>query len=378
MVDKIGVIPDTKIKGHRELVEEVIKAGLCVYCGACANGCPYLIASHGRIIVLDNCDRTEGQCYQFCPRTPTDMDALAQKIFGRPFGNAELGFAKELLLARSTDEQIQERSQDGGVVTTLLSLGLEAGMIDAALAARMDEDKTPHGFVARTKEQLLECSGTSYEPCPTLQTLNQLADNSNENLGIVSLPCHAEAIAKMKTYSTRNRGSIENVKLVIGLFCGWTLAEGFHQFMQEQFDLPSVVKFDIPHHPGHTFDAFYGDGSKKEIELEDIRNFINPACSYCWDMTAEFADISVGSGRAKYRGWNTLIVRTEAGAEIVAKAKEKGLLDTQPLPEENVANLKRAALKKKKNAVRELRAKYDGQLGYLGLPEAIAQKLLSD
>jgi coenzyme F420 hydrogenase subunit beta len=378
MVDKIGVIPDTKIKGHRELVEEVIKAGLCVYCGACANGCPYLIASHGRIIVLDNCDRTEGQCYQFCPRTPTDMDALAQKIFGRPFGNAELGFAKELLLARSTGEQIQERSQDGGVVTTLLSLGLEAGMIDAALAARMDEDKTPHGFVARTKEQLLECSGTSYEPCPTLQTLNQLADNSNENLGIVSLPCHAEAIAKMKTYSTRNRGSIENVKLVIGLFCGWTLAEGFHQFMQEQFDLPSVVKFDIPHHPGHTFDAFYGDGSKKEIELEDIRNFINPACSYCWDMTAEFADISVGSGRAKYRGWNTLIVRTEAGAEIVAKAKEKGLLDTQPLPEENVANLKRAALKKKKNAVRELRAKYDGQLGYLGLPEAIAQKLLSD
>jgi coenzyme F420 hydrogenase subunit beta len=378
MVDKIGVIPDTKIKGHRELVEEVIKAGLCVYCGACANGCPYLIASHGRIIVLDNCDRTEGQCYQFCPRTSTDMDALARKIFGRPFGNAELGFAKELLLARSTDEQIQERSQDGGVVTTLLSLGLEAGMIDAALAARMDEDKTPHGFVARTKEQLLECSGTSYEPCPTLQTLNQLADNSNENLGIVSLPCHAEAIAKMKTYSTRNRGSIENVKLVIGLFCGWTLAEGFHQFMQEQFDLPSVVKFDIPHHPGHTFDAFYGDGSKKEIELEDIRNFINPACSYCWDMTAEFADISVGSGRAKYRGWNTLIVRTEAGAEIVAKAKEKGLLDTQPLPEENVANLKRAALKKKKNAVRELRAKYDGQLGYLGLPEAIAQKLLSD
>jgi len=378
MVDKIGVIPDTKIKGHRELVEEVIKAGLCIYCGACANACPYLIASHGRIIVLDNCDRTEGQCYQFCPRTPTDMDALARKIFGRPFGTAELGFAKELLLARSTDEQIQERSQDGGVVTTLLSLGLEAGMIDAALAARMNDNKTPHGFVARTKEQLLECSGTSYEPCPTLKTLNQLADNSNENLGIVSLPCHAEAIAKMKAFSTRNRVSIENVKLVIGLFCGWTLAGGFHQFMQEQFDLPSVVKFDIPHHPGHTFDAFYGDGSKKEIELEDIRNFINPACSYCWDMTAEFADISVGSGRAKYRGWNTLIVRTEAGAEIVALAKEKGLLDTQPLPEENVANLKRAALNKKKNAVRELRAKYDGQLGYLGLSEALAQKLSSD
>ena len=378
MVDKIEVIPDTEIKGHRELVEEVIGAGLCIYCGACADACPYLIASRGRIVVLDNCDRSEGQCYQFCPRTLTDMDALAQKIFGQPFGTSEFGFASELLLARSTDKQIRERGQDGGVVTALLCLGLEAGIIDAALAARMNEDRTPHGFVARTKEQLLECSGTSYEPCPTLQTLNQLPDDSNENLGIVSLPCHAEAIAKMKTYSTRNRVSIENVKLVIGLFCGWTLAEGFHQFMQQRFDLPNVVKFDIPHHPGHTFDAFYEDGGKKEIELENIRNFINPACAFCWDMTAEFADVSVGSGRAKYRGWNTLIVRTKAGAEIVALAKERGLLETQPLPEENVANLKRASVNKKKRAVRELRTKYDGHLGYLGLSQAIAQDLSSD
>ncbi len=378
MVHETGMIPDTQIKGHRELVEEVIKAGLCIYCGACAGACPYLIASHGRIVVLDSCDRTEGQCYQFCPRTFTDMDALAQRIFGQPFGTAEFGFASELLLARSTDKQIRERGQDGGVVTALLCLGLEAGIIDAALAARMNEDKTPHGFVARTKEQLLKCSGTSYEPCPTLQTLNQLPDDSNESLGIVSLPCHAEAIAKMKTYTTRNRIGIENVKLVIGLFCGWTLAEGFHQFMQQRFDLPHVVKFDIPHHPGHTFDAFYEDGSKKEIELEDIRSFINPACAFCWDMTAEFADVSVGSGRAKYRGWNTLIVRTEAGAEIVALAREKGLLETQPLPEENVANLKRASLNKKRRAVRELRAKYDGHLGYLGLSESTAQDLSSD
>jgi coenzyme F420 hydrogenase subunit beta len=378
MVDEIGVTPNPEIKGHRDLVEEVIKAGLCIYCGACANACPYLIATRGRIVVLDNCDRTEGQCYQFCPRTFTDLDVLARKILGQPFGTTEFGFARELLLARSTDKQIRKRSQDGGVVTTLLLLGLEAGIIDAALAARMNEDKTPHGFVARTKEQLLQCSGTSYEPCPTLQTLNQLPEDSNENLGIVGLPCHSEAIAKMKAYSTRNRLSIENVKLVVGLFCGWTLAQGFHQFLREQFDLSSVVKFDIPHHPGHTFDTYCEDGSKREIELEDIRDFINPACSFCWDMTAEFADISVGSGRAKYRGWNTLIVRTEAGAEIVALAKERGMLDTKPLPEENVANLKRAALNKKKNAVRKLWVKYNGHLGYLGLSKAIAQELSSD
>jgi len=165
---------------------------------------------------------------------------------------------------------------------------------------------------------------------------------------------------------------------VIGLFCGWELSGRFRQFLEENFDLPQVVKFDIPHHPAHTFDV-YTKSDKKSVELEDIGQYISEACSYCWDMTAEFADISVGSGRAKFKGWNTVVVRSKAGAELMEIAKKKGVVETQPIPAESVENLKRASLNKKKRAVSSIIAKTGDKkdLLYLGIPSGLADKLLA-
>ena len=68
-------------KGLRELQEEVLETGLCAYCGACAGACPYLVSYKGRIVILDNCTIPEPQCYKYCPRTDTDIEAVSQHIF---------------------------------------------------------------------------------------------------------------------------------------------------------------------------------------------------------------------------------------------------------------------------------------------------------
>lgn len=367
-----------EIKGSKELFEEVVNAGLCTFCGGCTGACPYLLSYRGRTVLLDNCTRSEGQCYQYCPRTYTDMDAVSQKVFGVPFSTDETGIVREVFLARSTDAEIHEKGQDGGTVTTLLSVALAEGIIDGAVETKMSEDKIPSGFIARNREELLQCAGNSYEPSPVLEALNCIPKESTEKLAVVGLGCHVAAVSKMKTYPSENRVNIDNVKLLVGLFCGWELADGFHQFLQENFDLSQVVKFDIPHHPAHTFDV-YTKAGKKSVEIEDIRKFISPACSYCWDMTAEFADISVGSGRAKFKGWNTVIVRTKIGAELMDIAKAKRALETQPIPIESLTNLKKVALKKKKGALSNIIAKTGDKknLLYLGLSESMVNKLLT-
>ena len=371
-----------ELKGSKELEEEVVKQGLCIFCGACIGMCPYNVAYRGRRVVLEECPRDEGRCYAFCPRTHTDMDAVSQKIFGVPFGEGEIGVVKEAFLAKATDPEIHEKGQDGGVVTALLSVAISEGIIDAAVETKMSEDKRPVGFLARNREELLQCAGVSYEPSPVLEALNRIPNESDEKLGIVGLPCHVAALAKMRAYpfqdySPLRKNSIGNVKLVLGLFCGWSLANGFYEFMEETFDLSQVTKFDIPHHPGHTFDAYTRTG-KQSVEIEEIRQFINSACGYCWDMTSEFADISAGSGRAKFRGWNTVLVRSERGAELVDIARKKGVIETQPLPEESLINLKKAALNKKKRAVNSIIAKtgVKENLLYLGLSKEMINKLL--
>jgi len=368
---------DVKVKGSKELLTEVIDAGLCTLCGACAGGCPYLVSYKGRIVLLDSCSISEGQCYQYCPRTYTDMDAISQGAFGTPYSGDELGTTKEVLMARSTDTRIKEKAQYGGTVTTLLSLALEEGLIDGAILTKMSDDKTPGAFLARSREEILQGAGSNYMACPILEALNHIPRDSTEKLGIVAMPCQVLALSKMKKEPPQNRVNIGNVKLVVGLFCTWALSpDGFHQFLKEKLDLPQVTKFDIPPPPANIFEAYTPSG-KITFPLDEIRKFVMPACAYCLDMTSEFADISVGSVEG-IEGWNTVIVRTGVGAQLVEMAKKKGKLEVDTLPPKKLAHLKEASLLKKKRALQQIitRTGDKKNLLYVGLQQSVIDRLL--
>ncbi|GAI90485.1 unnamed protein product [marine sediment metagenome] len=242
----------------------------------------------------------------------------------------------------------------------------------------MSDDKVPSGFLAQNTEEVLQCAGSSYMACPVLEAYNHITKDNNHNLGIVATPCQVLAISKMKKEPPQDRVNIGNVKLVIGLFCTWALSfDEFHKFLKENLDLPQVKKFDIPPPPANRFDAYTPSG-KVSFPLEQIRQFTMPTCAYCLDMTSEFADISVGSVEG-IEGWNTVIVRTEAGAELMEMAKAKGKLETDALPPQNLAHLKEAALLKKKRALKEIikRSGDKSNLLYLGLSKNMVDKLLA-
>ena len=327
---------------------------------------------------LDNCTLSDGQCYQYCPRTFVDMDAISQHVFGVPYSDDELGTTKEVLIARSTDAAIKEKAQYGGTVTTLLSLAMEEGLIDSAILARTNVDKTPEAFLARTRQEVLQSAGSNYMACPVLETYNRLPEDNKDKLAMVTVPCQGIAATKMKREQPQHRSSTDNIKLVIGLFCTWALAQdSFHRFLKATLNLPSVAKFDIPPPPANRFDVYSSSG-KVSLPLEQVREFTMSTCAYCLDMTSEFADISVGSVEGT-EGWNTVIIRTDTGAELMAMAKKKGRLETDVLPAENLAHLKGAALNKKKRSLGEIVKKTGNKkdLLYLGLSPSLTDKLLA-
>jgi len=374
----------TAVKASQRLYDEVVATGLCTLCGACVGLCPYFGVNRrrGTIQRIDPCDLDEGRCYRYCPRTPTDMEALYQQLFGVPYtaDKAGIGIVRDVFLGRSTDSDILPKAQDGGTVTTLLWVAMQEGVIDAVVETRMSDDKSPRGFLARSKEELLQGAGNSYEASAALETLNRLPGDSKERLAVVGLPCQVAAVSKMKAYPSDRGVNIDNIRLVIGLFCGWALSPGsFHQFLEDNVELSQIVKFDIPHHPAHSFDV-YTATAKKSFDLEEIRGFINPACSYCGDMTSQFADISVGSGRAMFKGWNTVIVRTDTGAELVAAATKNGMLRTQPIPEESLSHLRQAARNKMNRAIKNIitQTGAEDDLGYLKMRPEVVTALLQD
>jgi coenzyme F420 hydrogenase subunit beta len=362
---------------NKDLFDDVINNGMCTLCGACSGACPYMVPYRGKIVLVDNCVLTEGQCYEYCPRTYTDFDALSQKLFSAPYDSQELGHVLEVIVARSTDEDIRAKAQYGGTVTALLETAISEKLIDGAILSRMAEDKTPEAVFVKNKKELLKCAGSNYMACPSLKELNSQPKDSKSRLAVVTTPCQGMAIAKMKATAPRNRFNIDNVKLVIGLFCTWALSpDEFHAYLEKSLKLSGVTKFDIPPPPANRFDS-YTKKDKTSFPLDDIRKFIMPGCALCTDMTSEFADVSVGAVEG-LEGWNTVIVRTKAGADMIDLAKAKGKLETAKLKPENLAHLKEAALIKKKRALNNIINKSGSKnnLLYLGMPQSVVDKFL--
>ena len=80
-----------EIKGPQDLEKEVINTGLCTLCGACVGLCPYFRAYQGKVVVMDNCNLSQGRCYSFCPRTPSNLDEVNQALYGTSYPGDALG-----------------------------------------------------------------------------------------------------------------------------------------------------------------------------------------------------------------------------------------------------------------------------------------------
>ena len=248
----------------------MIKTDLCALCGACLGLCPYFRAYRGKVVLTDSCNLTQGRCYAFCPRTPTDLEALSRHIFGQPYSRDSLGTHRRVVMARSKDKSVISRAQYGGLTSTLVAWALKNKMIDGAVLTKRGKELLSSGQVAVDKKQALACAGSNYIASPTLQAFNQGEQDSFKSLAAVGTPCQVLALAKMRINPLENKNHIEKLTLVIGLFCTWALS--YHEmlgFLKQEFPVEKIGKMDIPPPPANVFQMKL-PGGIKSVSLDDI------------------------------------------------------------------------------------------------------------
>jgi coenzyme F420 hydrogenase subunit beta len=347
-------------KGLEALETKVLSQGQCAACGACLSLCPYLCSWKGRIVKLHDCDLSEGRCYSFCPRTEVDIDQLHQFIFGKSYEEVEAGPVRKVLMARAVAPAFKERAQNGGVVSALIDLALGEGIIQAAILTERNTDLLPQGRIARSREEVVSCAGSSYVAGYTLEALNRGPWKGEERIGVVGVPCQVLALARMKAFSQEKRTPVDRVDLVVGLFCTWALDyQPFMGFLKERFGERPIRKLDVTPPPERLLHVQVGE-ELHQVPLDEVRPFIRPSCQVCLDMTGELSDISVGTVEGG-AGWNTVLVRTPRGEELIRLAESKGALETRKYPEDKWAHLKEASILKKRRALfalKELQGTY--------------------
>ncbi len=291
-----------------------------------------------------------------------------------------MGTLQEVLIARSTDGAIKARAQYGGVVTALTYSALDAGMIDSAVLTSSQDKSLPEGTIVSTKEGILGCSGSSYVAMPILEAFNRGAqEESRKRIGVVGIPCQVLALTKMRASILEKGDNIDKLNLVIGLFCTWALScHEFASFLAGRTSPSDIVKIDIPPPPANIFEI-HTASRLISVPLDELREFIRPACTYCVDMTAEFADISVGAAEG-IRGWNTVIVRTNRGHDLVREAQARGIIQIEAVPPQNLNHLKEASMLKKRKALKNIVQKTGRKddLLYLKVHPGVVEELLQE
>ncbi len=346
-------------RGPNELQERVLSADLCTGCGACLGHCPYLKTLGERVAFIHPCPRSEGRCFEVCPRTALDPNGLDWQVFGAPRRDPILGCHEGIYFARATDPDVTSRGQYGGVATALALFTLSSKAADAVLVTRGEPTRFPQPVIARDRATVLAAAGTKYTACPTLGPLAESLRDKRESLAVVGRPCQVAAARKAESRDG------QPLALLIGIFCFWALGPGFYRFLQRRSDLARASKIDMPKEGGMTFAV---NGKMASVPIEEIRPFIRTACQSCFDPTAEWADVAVGS--TEYDpAWNTLVVRTERGRGVVERARAAGALEVKPYPTDRLPLLRQAVQNKKLRVIDSLE---DGlrDTAYLDLSEA--------
>jgi len=347
-------------QGQAWIRNQVMAQGLCTGCAACVGLCPYQEFYRDQTAIIHECDRTWGRCSAYCPRGQVDLNGLRQAMFDPNDITSELGAVKGLYMTRANDPQVREGAQHGGTVSTLVALALEQDMIDTAILADHDKNHSSISVAVSDPSRVTSLSGSKFSVSPTLAKFNEISQTGPSRIGVVATPCQALALARMRVYpQPGDETRVKNLELVIGLFCGWALSlKELNRLIKEKAGTASVQGMDIPPSK-HQIMELRTDRGIIEIPMTEVQSCIRESCRYCYDLTCEFADLSVGSARspegwAVDRGWNQVLVRTEKGRALLDLARSRGVLEFKEVPPGNLDRLKTASLGKKNTCVAQL------------------------
>jgi coenzyme F420 hydrogenase subunit beta len=323
-----------------DLKREIIDPGLCTHCGLCIEACPVDVigtsapAEGSLPELIGECPACD-ICVEICPGKTVDFPALREAHMEAESDFSDyLGTYCKIYLGHALDLDVRASGSSGGVITALLLHAKETDKVDGALVLTEEEDR-PYQFrskIVETDEEIRKAAQSKYVIPGHMGTAD--VTDYRKRLAYVGLPCQIHGIKKLENIRPSWTRQFE---YTIGLYCGDTLyfsatAALFKRFGIKDYSQIESVRYREGEWPG-SFEVRLKDGRDFSISKYTF-NYLSflydvDRCHVCTDITAEFADISVGDGW-KYEssrpdgGWSIIVTRNQRGEELVQSAIENG------------------------------------------------------
>lgn len=331
-------------------IGDVVEAGLCTGCGACAavTGLPMQESVEGP--VPHTLSRNEGNgILKICPGYGIDYPSLYKHFYGKYPNSWLLGNLDKTWTGHSLDRTIRHNAASGGILTHVLCYLLETNRVDAVICVCQDLPEPPKASVviASTPEEIMRCSQSVYIPVSTLDALNHL--QPGKRYAITCLPDQAAALRQLQL---DNHPAANQVKYVLGPFTGTALQPAAIQSILRSHHIPKddsvkSLKWRAGEWPGH-LEIHMSSGrvikSKKVYYNYLIPFFVTQASLQSIDFANEFCDLSVGDAwspafEANGKGHSVVYSRSPHMTVVLEEMLSKQLLSLEDLPSERAADM---------------------------------------
>ena len=319
-------------------VNKTVQADLCCGCGICKGICPKNCISWDRKngLYVPQIDAQQcvncGLCAAVCPGLEHHYHAAAtaeETVTGPVLASYN---------AWSKDPDLRHVSASGGVVSAIIHELMTAGSYDGAFCLDSYDYRQQLKTRLYTAEEVAACWSQSnapksrYLPASHENAIAYMKQNRNARLILVGTSCAIRGLQAAVQKLNLKREQY----LFIGLFCDKVFNYNVLSYWQDQYcngNALTALHFKNKESGGWPGDMkFFPDGKTPfYVPLNDRAKakayFMPERCLYCVDKLNVCADISLGDNYTgkddSPLGSNSVIIRTQAGANAWAMAKDK-------------------------------------------------------
>lgn len=343
-------------------VETITKNGLCSGCGLCAGissaDTPAIVmrdspAGYRRPEIIAEVPADQAQMIDaVCPganikHSAGDLEAEYHPVWG-PLVGVRLGWSK--------DDELRRNASSGGGLSAILAQLLATGAVDYVVQTSVSPGSPVRNAlkISTGRDDVFHSAGSRYAPSSPLEDIGKRLD-ADGRFAFVGKPCDVAGLRQLARHDPRVN---EKVPYMLAFMCAGVPSYRGTSALLKEMGVSDEADIAAFRYRGDGWPGFataeLSDGRRFQMDYDTswgsiLNRHLQFRCKICPDGIGEFADIVCADGWHcddngnplfdEQDGRSIVLTRTRKGEELVVEAIDAGVLVTQPLSIDAIAQM---------------------------------------